>query len=30
MLQQELKKLWYPPFILTAVISIVILCTLGD
>lgn len=30
MLQQELKKLWYPPFILPAVISIVILCTLGE
>lgn len=30
MLKQELKKLWYPPFILSAVFGIVMLCTLGN
>lgn len=30
MLKQELKKLWYPPFVLVAVICIVILCTFGE
>lgn len=30
MLKQELKKLWYPPFVLLAVIGIVILCTFGE